>query len=117
MTTLAGGISYYSISLSLNVLLTLMIVTRLILHSRNIRKAMGTRDRPVGSYLGTIVTILVESSALYAIAFLLYIGPWRADSSVQYIFFPILAEVQVRTILSLSCRATASGFYNLTVEA
>jgi hypothetical protein len=99
-TTLAGGISYFSISLSLNVLLTLMIVTRLILHSRNIRKAMGARDRPVGSYLGTIVTILVESSSLYAISFVLFIGPWRANNSIQYVFFPILAEVQVRTILS-----------------
>ena len=36
-----SGLAYLSISLSLNVLLTLMIVIRLILHARNARVAMG----------------------------------------------------------------------------
>ena len=90
------GLSYFSISVSLNVILTLMIVTRLTLHSRNLRNAMGPAARATRLYK-TIVTMLIESSALYAASFLLYIGPWGADSNISDIFFPLLAGTQVRT--------------------
>ena len=39
-------IPYYSISLSLNAILTLMIVIRLALHSKSLRDAMGPLSRP-----------------------------------------------------------------------
>ena len=90
-----GAVSYYSISLSLNVLLTFMITIRLVLHSRNIRNAMGPEYRASGLYK-VVITVLIESCALYAISFLLFIGPWIANHSIQYIFWPILAETQVR---------------------
>ena len=89
------GISYFSLSLSLNILLTIMIVARLILRSRDIRNVMGSPERTGGMYK-TVVTILVESSALYAISSLLFLGPWAAGSYVSCLFFPILGETQVR---------------------
>lgn len=88
------GIPYYSISLSLNVILTSMIVARLILHSKNLQSAMGTTAKTGGLYKA-IVTMLVESCALYAITYLLFMAPWSAGSFVGNAFFPILAEVQV----------------------
>ena len=88
------GAPYYSISFSLNALLTLMIVIRLILHSRNVRNAMGTEAGAVGMHKA-IITMLVESAALYAVAFLLYIGSWGAQSPAQFIFLPVLTEAQV----------------------
>ena len=91
------GIPYFSISLSLNVLLTLMIVTRLVRHSRDVRDAMGPLARPKRLH-EAIITIFVESSALYAVCFLLYIAPWGAGRNIQFIFFPILAQVQVCAI-------------------
>lgn len=86
---------YFSISLALNVILTLMIVARLVLHSRNIRSIMGA---PTGanSLCKAVVTMLVESCALYAINFVLFIGAWGAESHVSDIFFPLLADTQVR---------------------
>lgn len=96
------GVPYYTISLSLNVIITLMIVVRLILHSKNIRRAMGTPAGTSGLYK-TIVTMLVESSALYAVSYLLFIGPWGAQSSVSNAFFPILATTQV-SVCSLAHR-------------
>ena len=93
------GTPYYAISISLNVLLTLMIVARLILHRKNIRKAMGTR---AGGLYGTAATMLVESCALYAVSYILFIGPWAIGSPVSNIFFPILAETQVRALLCFS---------------
>lgn len=88
------GTPYYAISISLNILLTLMIVARLARHSRNIRKAMGGSGTTRGLY-STAITMLVESCALYAVTYILFIGPWSIGNPVANIFFPILAETQV----------------------
>jgi len=85
---------YFSISLSLNVLLTLMIVVKLVMHTRNIRKAIGAPTGTSG-LCNAVVTILVESCALYATNYLLFIGAWGAQSHVSDIFFPLLADTQV----------------------
>ena len=92
------GIPYFSISLSLNMILTLLIVTRLVLHNRNVRTAMGVPPGFGGLYKA-IVTMLVESSALYAVSSLLFVAPWGAGSHVADIFLPILAETQVGAFL------------------
>ena len=90
------GLPYFSISISLNILLTLMIVARLVLHSREIRTALGAPSGLTGLYKA-IITMLVESSALYAVNSLLFVGPWGAGSHAADIFLPILAETQVCT--------------------
>ena len=95
------GIPYFSITISLNVILTLMIVGRLILHGRNFRDAMGTPARASGLYKA-VITILIESSAIYAVTSLLFIGPWIAKNRASDIFLPILAEVQVRSFLFIT---------------
>jgi len=86
---------FLSISISLNILLTLMIVIRLILHTKNIR---ATMDSPAGvnTLYKTITTVLVESSALYAVTSLLVVGQSR--SGLADAFLPILAEIQVRAL-------------------
>src|SRR5579872_1800281 len=65
----------WCISLSLNILLTLMIVTRLILHRRKLQSVIGASTRADGLYK-TTVTMLIESAVLYAVSSLLFIGPW-----------------------------------------
>jgi len=101
------GIPYLSISVSLNVLLTLMIVIRLILHGRQIHTATRPAVGISGLYK-TVSTMLVESCALFAMSSLVVVGglaayasSWNEDvyfpgSFVVDIFFPILAETQVR---------------------
>ena len=92
--------AYYSIALSLNALLTLMLITRLVLHSKNIRRAMGDQDGASGLYKA-IITMLVESGALHAASFVLFVGPSASGSIVQLATFPILPEIQVRTVFPL----------------
>jgi len=87
---------YLSISLSLNVILTLMIVVRLVLHGKNFRAATGSSGGINGLYK-TIATMLVESSALFAVSSLLVIGSLAAKSSLSDLFIPILAQTQVCT--------------------
>jgi len=83
---------YLAVSIPLNILLALMIATRLILYSKNIRAATGA-PAGIGGLYKTILTILVESSALYAVSSLLVIG--EGGSRIAYIFLPILSETQV----------------------
>lgn len=92
--------TYLSICVSLNVLITLMIIARLALHSRNIRNAIGASSG-VGGLYTTIITMLVESSAIYAVGYLLYIGTNVAGSYTGFIFSPLLGEIQVRTVPTL----------------
>lgn len=75
-----------------------MIVTRLILHRRHLQKVIGAPDSSVGLYTA-IVAMIIESYALYAVAYLLYIVPWALSSWLMFPFSKIVGQVQVRTIL------------------
>lgn len=86
---------YLPISLSLTIILTLMIITRLVLHSRKLQHATGSWASADGPYKA-IVTILVESYALYAVTFIVSLGLEWAANPFQYTFFPIVAGTQVR---------------------
>ena len=89
-----SAIPYYSISLSLNIILTLMIIIRIALHTRNTRAAMGITG--IGGLCTTIITMLVESCALYAASVLLVIGSWAARSPIENFFGSIIGQIQVR---------------------
>jgi hypothetical protein len=108
-------ILYHSIALSLNLLLTLMIIARLALHSRNIRNAIGASSGAGGLYTA-LITMLVESSALYAICYLLYMIPTAAGSYVGYIFSPVLGQVQVRAAFTFPRRITIFERHFLIME-
>jgi len=107
---------YYSISLSLNILLTLMIATRLILHRRNIRNAVGSAANS-GLY-NTVVAILVESCALYAVASLLMIGTLGAESPVLVVFSAFIGPIQVIAPFLITLRvANQTAFTSDTVAS
>lgn len=89
------GPIYLSISLSLNVILTFMIVTRLFLHNRVIRNAVGPLSSPSG-YTKFANTILIESCALSAVTSLMYIGSWGTGNyRVANYIIPIFEASQV----------------------
>ena len=97
------GVQYFLISLSLNILLTLMVVIRLILHARNTRSALGIAG--ISGLRKATITMLVESCALYTVSLLLVIGPWATGSYTASIFFLILSQTQVCAFL----RSLSSG--------
>ena len=88
------SIPYFSISISLNILLTLMIIIRLVLHSRSTRTT-ATALAGIGGLYRTVITMLIESSALYAVSSLLVIGTYLSGNCSADLFLPILAETQV----------------------
>ena len=93
------GVPYFSILISLNVLITLMIVIRLVLHCRDIRATLGVPGGFSGLYK-TIITMLVESCALITVSLLLVIGLLGAANPVMNTFMTMLAETQVRALLN-----------------
>ena len=95
--------SYYSICLSLNVVLTLMIVVRLVMHIRNIRKATGASDGSSGLHTAaaTVVMMLIESYALYACVLLTYTIPWSVNGWAAPLFSGAVGAVQVRAIVTI----------------
>ena len=93
-------LAYLPISLSLNVLLTLMIVVRLVLYGRNVRTATGSPAGISGLYKA-VATMLVESSAIFAVSSLLVVVTWGVNIPVMNVFLPILGETQVRAFTPL----------------
>ena len=90
--------SYDIVCVSLNVLLTLMIVVRLVLHRRNIQNAMGASFDTSGLYK-SIISMLIASCALYAGSFLAYVVTWPLTSlcgNLVFTFQPILGQTEVR---------------------
>lgn len=78
-----------------------MIIIRLVRHSMMIRNALGPSTEASGTY-ETIIVILVESFALYAINYILYLGLVYSVNEASDIFQPILGQVQVCASFSLS---------------
>ena len=89
------NLAYLSTSLSLNVILTLMIVGFLLLARRRIRRVMKIDEH--GWLFRRAHIVVVESSAIFAVSSLLVIGPWVTGSPIMFLFLPALAEIQVRT--------------------
>ena len=87
------GRPYFAISISFNLLLTLMIVGRLVLHGRRVRAATGSLVGISGLYQA-IVTMLIESSALYNVSSLLIVT--QSSRGIADIFLPSHAVNQAR---------------------
>ena len=106
LSLLYFGLPYLSISISLNVLLTLMIIIRLVLHDRSVRAATGPRAGISGLYKAVSI-MFIESCALFTVSSLVVVVAMVRGISgfevaryppvfVVGIFFPILVEIQVR---------------------
>ncbi|EPQ58308.1 hypothetical protein GLOTRDRAFT_72606, partial [Gloeophyllum trabeum ATCC 11539] len=99
------ALTYFSISLSLNILVTLFILVRLLLHRREMCKSLG---EAYGKYYVAIAAILVESAALYAACSILFLVPYVLNHPLQFIFMQILSQVQIIAPLLVIVRV-ASG--------
>ena len=97
ISSLWSTLPYLSISLSLNILLTLMIVIQLILRARDTRTTLGMTG--IGGLCKAIVVMLVESCTLYAVNSVLVIGPLGATNQISGFFLSTIGEIQVRDFL------------------
>ena len=92
-----SAIPYFSISTSFDLLLTLMIAIRLVVYARNTRTALGIAG--IGGLCMAIVTMLIESSMIYAVNSLFFIVTWATGSHAANVFLPIVGMAQVSSFL------------------
>lgn len=82
---------YFSVSLAINIVVTLLVAIRLLLYRRTMVQLLGPGH---GTECTTIVAMLVESAAVYATFSLLFLIPFALDNPVSYTFLQVLGEAQ-----------------------
>jgi hypothetical protein len=88
------GLAYFSIATTLNILLTLLICARLLIHQRQMRANSGPKYGLLPYQ--DIISMLIESSAVYAVTSAIFIGTYAAGHAASTLFLPILSQTQVR---------------------
>ncbi|KAJ6529060.1 hypothetical protein DFH09DRAFT_935035 [Mycena vulgaris] len=85
------GIAYWSLSISLNIILTLSITSRIWLARHRIRKLIGSQH---STHYVSITAMLVESAALYAVWGMAFLICYARNTPLQNILLPPLGQVQ-----------------------
>ncbi|KAJ7724801.1 hypothetical protein B0H16DRAFT_1585624 [Mycena metata] len=85
------SIAYWSLSISLNVILTLAIACRIWLVRRRTRQSLGFQHS--GQYV-SVSAMLVESAALYSTWGLVFLICYARNTPLQNILLPPLGQVQ-----------------------
>ena len=89
----AYGTSYYIISLSVNILLTILITIRLLLYRRRV---IATLPPEYGKHYLSLAAIMIESAALYSAFALLFIITYALNNPINQIFLAVASSAQVR---------------------
>ena len=90
---MAYGTSYYIISLSVNIILTILITIRLLLYRRRARMAIQGDH---GSEYISLAAIVIESAALYSVFALIFIVTYAINNPLNQIFLGVASSAQVR---------------------
>ncbi|KAF8890924.1 hypothetical protein BD779DRAFT_1701192 [Infundibulicybe gibba] len=87
-------LAYAVITLSLNFILTMMIVVRLFIYRQRIQNLMGKKH---GTQYTDIISMLVESEALVVVFGILFVGTLRVPKALtaKAIALPLLVQIQV----------------------
>ncbi|KAG6911288.1 hypothetical protein DXG01_002127 [Tephrocybe rancida] len=87
----AYGTSYYAISLSVNIILTLLITLRLLLYRRTVMKSLP--EDHAREYV-SLLTIIVESASLYSIFALIFLITYAINTPVNSVFLTVASFTQ-----------------------
>ncbi|KAJ7583268.1 hypothetical protein C8J56DRAFT_741271, partial [Mycena floridula] len=98
-------IPYYTMSLALNILVTILICVRLLLYRARINRAMG---KNMGSQYTSLAAMIVESAAIYSTFSLLFLIPFALNRTtslaLSQLFLQALSPVQVTSTLLIIFR-------------
>jgi hypothetical protein len=110
--TLAVGLAFYSLSALLNVLITSMIATKLLLHRRRMTHNHVRMPGSADVYISTI-GMLVESAAPYSVSLVVFVI-LRGTNNRNYAWFEgVMMAMSVRHLYlcldpTLTCLAVSS---------
>ncbi|KZV85732.1 hypothetical protein EXIGLDRAFT_841253 [Exidia glandulosa HHB12029] len=105
--------SYFAISISLNVLLTLAIVAKLLFVRRRIKHHLQDSS---STYV-SVSAMLIESASLYAVCGILFLVPWRLKSPVQSLVLPTLGQAESIAPLLIILRVAQGQAWSADTES
>ncbi|CCM06008.1 uncharacterized protein FIBRA_08251 [Fibroporia radiculosa] len=110
-------LSYYVLSLTLNILVTLLIVGRLLLFRRSITRTLGPLHASSIPYV-TISAMLIESASLYSVFALLFLVPFGLNNALANVFIQTVSQVQIVASLLITFRVATGKAWtgNSSVE-
>jgi len=89
--TIKFGTAYWALSISLNIIITTAIAGRLLKMRAAIRKVLGPKH---SSPYTSVLSMIVESAALYTAWALMFLVPFARQDTFQNIVLPALGQVQ-----------------------
>ncbi|KAI0089668.1 hypothetical protein BDY19DRAFT_943685 [Irpex rosettiformis] len=89
--SIAPGIAYMAVSLSVNTSLTFLIICRILLIRRSLQQTLGPHYSQTYT---SIISLLIESAALYTIVGLMTVITCGVGSPIQYALLPMLGQLQ-----------------------
>jgi len=100
------GLPYFAFAAACNVAITLTIAIPLLVHRFRLSKTFGRNNEYTEPYTSAIA-ILVESSAIYAVVAVIFIGFYARNNSASHLFLSTLSQVQVIAPLLVILRVAA----------
>ncbi|PFH45793.1 hypothetical protein AMATHDRAFT_8659 [Amanita thiersii Skay4041] len=85
------GTSYYVVSLAINIIVTILITTRLIMYRKTM---LSTLPNEHAKHYVSLATIIIESSALYSVFAIIFIATYGANNPVNQIFLSVASACQ-----------------------
>ncbi|KAI0684496.1 hypothetical protein BC835DRAFT_1293101 [Cytidiella melzeri] len=102
-------IPFFALSLSLNIILTIAIVLRLLAFRRHAVSALGISH---GSQYTGIAAMVVESAAIFSVFSLLFLVPFALNHPLNEVFFQPLSGVQIVATLLIMFRVAQGKSWN-----
>lgn len=90
---MAYGTTYYAISLSTNVILTLLIIGRLLYYRHSLLENFAAA---LGTHYISLITVVVESAAVYSFFAVLFLVTYALNDPTNQIWLAVASASQVR---------------------
>lgn len=91
---MAYGTSYYAVSLSINIILTILIILRLYLHRRHLVSKLPPQ---FAKHYISLAAIIVESAVMYSVFAIIFLVTYAVNNPMNQVFLGIAFSTQVRT--------------------
>ncbi|TCD70268.1 hypothetical protein EIP91_004169 [Steccherinum ochraceum] len=88
---MAYGTSYYTISVSINIILTILIITRLLIYRRGIMQSLPA---DFASQYVSLTAIVVESAALYSVFAIMFLITYAMNDPTNQVFLGFASACQ-----------------------
>ncbi|PPR08200.1 hypothetical protein CVT24_001387 [Panaeolus cyanescens] len=102
--------AYYALTVAYTVLITALMVLRILLARHAFIKVTGSKGH--GAQYLSIATMIIESSALYSVWGLIFLGLYIANNPIQDVFLATLSEVQIIAPMLIIYRVSTGKAWN-----